>query len=257
MNDKLLIILLDGSTASTLQPDSRIDVVEMELDVASELLPLRIGVRNGPAKLADIAPMARALSSKITDAGLRHFERKDKTIPCRKGCAACCHYIVVLTAPDAFRLVEEVLEMLPQRRKEVIKSFSKANEWFEQQHASNSQRAGIFPWYRKLRYPCPFLHNNQCTIYENQLIVCREWMVIGTDQQCRKENKVRRVLPLVHIGDVLKQLVGRLEDKPPEDVILPTVFEWYSHNTRRSRRTWPAKLLVEQFLEILKTEMSS
>ena len=258
MNDKLPIFLLDGSAAGTLQPDSQIDVVEMQLNVAGELVPVRIGVRNGPAKLADIAPMARGLSSKIADAGLKYFERKDKTISCRKRCVACCHYIVALSAPDVFCLVEEVLVMLPEQRKKVIESFSNANKWFkQQQHAGNSQRTGILPWYRSLRYPCPFLHNNQCTIYENRLIVCREWMVIGTGQQCRDGSKVRRVLPSVHIGDILNQLVGRLEDNPPEDVILLTVFEWYSHNVRRSSRTWPAKLLVEQFLEILKNQMSN
>ncbi len=255
MNDKLPIILLDGETAGTIQ-SSQMDVVEMAFDVAGEFLPLHIGVRNGFSKLADIAPMARTLSSKITDAGLRHFERNGKTIPCRKGCGICCHYIVVLTVPDVFRLVEEVKQMPAQRRNGVMKSFDKINEWFEQQHVDNSQTTGISDWYSRLRHPCPFLYDNQCTIYENRPTVCREWLVTGTDRQCRKNNKVRRVSPSVHIGDVLKQLVSRLEDKSAEDVIFPTVFKWYSNNIEQSKRTWPAKLLVEQFVKILNNQMS-
>jgi len=251
MNDESPIILLDGSTAGTLQTHGLIDVVEMRLDVACELLPIRIGVREGDAKLADLAPMARALSSRITDIGVRHFENKGETIPCRKGCAACCHYIVVLTAPDAFCLIEQVLTMPQQQRKKVIKSFGKANEWFGQQHSGNPLQTGVLPWYCELRYPCPFLHENQCTIYENRPIACREWMVTGTNHQCLNGNKVKRILPSIHIGDVLKHLAVKLEDKTTEDVIFPTVFEWYSHNIDRSKRTWPAKMMVEQFVEIL------
>ena len=256
MNGNLPIILQDGSTVGTSKPNCRMDVVETELEVVDELLPVRIGVRNGTAKLADIAPMARELSSKIADVGLRHFKRNGKTIPCRKGCASCCHYIVVLTAPDAFRLVEEVHKMLPQRRKEVKKSFRKANEWFEQ-HPGKFQRADGAPGSDNLRYPCPFLDNNQCTIYENRPIICREWMVTGTEQNCREDKKVRRLVPSVHIGDVLRQLAARLEDKSCEDVTLPALFEWYSQNIKRSKRVWPAKLVVEQFLEILKNHVSN
>ena len=224
MNDNFPIILLDCSTGGTLGPNCRMDVVKTELKVVDELLPLRIGVHNSTAKLADLAPIARELSSKIADVGLRHFKRNGKTFPCRKGCATCCHYIVVLAAPDAFRLVEEVHKMLPQRRTEVKKSFRKANEWFEQ-HTGNFQQTDGLSWSGKLRYPCPFLHNNHCTIYENRPIICREWIVTGTEQKCVEDKKVRRLVPSVHIGDVLKQLAAKLEDKPCEDVILPAVFE--------------------------------
>ncbi len=251
MKDELPIILLDGSKADAIQTDGRIDVVETQLNVAGELRPVRIGVREGDAKLADLAPMARGLSSIITDAGVRHFENNGKTIPCRKGCAACCHYIIVLTPPDAFCLVEQILAYPRQQRKKVIKSFSKANDWFEQQHSGNANQAGVLSWYHDLRYPCPFLHKNLCTIYENRPIVCREWVALGTNRQCQNGNRVRRVLPSVHIGDVLKQLVASLEGKTSEDVIFPTLFEWYSHDVNLSQRTWPAKMMVEQFVEIL------
>jgi len=47
-----------------------------------------------------------------------------------------------------------------------------------------------------------------------------------------------------------------LEDTSAEAVMLPLVLFWAQENVERARQTWPAAMMVERFVEILKAMAS-
>lgn len=132
MNDELPIILLSevlwtpsggpftGDEAGAVQ-NRGMKVMDLHLDVFGEPVRARIGVRDVPARLADIVPMARTLSSKLVQVVMRNLRRSGTAVPCGKGCAACYHHLIGISIPEAFRLVEEVAAMPPERREGVIR----------------------------------------------------------------------------------------------------------------------------------------
>ena len=60
----------------------------------------------------------------------------------------------------------------------------------------------------------------------------------------------------VQMVDALAQLVSELEGTGVEAVMLPLVLVWHEGNPRRARRTWPAEMMVERFVEIVKAMAS-
>ena len=86
-------------------------VIRLVLDVFGEPVDLVVNVKEEGARLADIVPLARAVSAKITDKVGEIARLNGATIPCGKGCSACCNYLVPLALPEVFRLREEVLDM--------------------------------------------------------------------------------------------------------------------------------------------------
>ena len=105
---------------------------------------------------------------------------------------------------------------------------------------------------------CPFLHDNLCAIYEHRPLVCREYIVAGSFLKCRigGGNVARKVKLPIRILNVVSQLSTEMEGTNVEVVALPCVFDWYQkpENVERRNRTWPALLLVEQFINILSRE---
>ena len=105
------IVLLDESTPSVVHKTNNINIVDLKLQIHKEIATAKIAVKDCPATLADIVPMARILSVKINEAIHRQAIYNGHSIPCRQGCANCCHLLIILSVPEALRLVEEVMLM--------------------------------------------------------------------------------------------------------------------------------------------------
>ena len=97
-------------------------IIDLELDILGKEVNLRIGVRQGQARLADIVPLAQVVCTKITDAVLERIRSDGGRIPCRKGCSACCSSLVPLSVPETLRLREAILAMPESQRRLVQQS---------------------------------------------------------------------------------------------------------------------------------------
>jgi Fe-S-cluster containining protein len=93
----------------------------------------------------------------------------DRSVPsgfalaCREGCAHCCCQIVLVYAPEAFRLAAQVGD-----RAETAAAMRKAAEtWGEAASRSASART-----------TCPLLSNNRCSIYDSRPLNCRAFVAI-------------------------------------------------------------------------------
>jgi len=118
-------------------------------------------------------------------------------------------------------------------------------------------------WYRGLEMTCPLLSDGLCTRYEQRPTVCREHIVMGSSLACRVAGTEESLGDGSHIAimpvsvvQALGQLTAELEGTDVEAVMLPLALPWAEGNLERGRRTWPAKVIVERFVEILR-EMGS
>jgi Fe-S-cluster containining protein len=92
----------------------------------------------------------------------------DRSVPqgfalaCRQGCAHCCCQVVLVYAPEAFR----VAALMRERSERLAAMQGAAEKW--RGGASDSGR----------RVTCPLLSNNACSIYEARPLNCRAFVAI-------------------------------------------------------------------------------
>ncbi len=241
--------------------------LSLELDVLGEPVRFDLKVANVQARLSDIAPLARTLSAKLVGATLDRLGAEGKNVPCRKGCSACCRYLVPLSVPEVFRLAEDMSAMPASDRETSMQaSLDTARiildrmpadfRTAEPAQAEDGVRSKqLSEWYAGLGLSCPLLSDNLCVLYEQRPIACREHMVISSADSCdpastHKQNVVKMPVSVI---ECLGLLTAELEQSDVEAVMLPLALPWAQENAERSRRTWPAPAMVERFVEILQS----
>jgi Fe-S-cluster containining protein len=242
-------------------------VIGLDLDILGEALNFRIGVGKDRARLADIVPLARILCDRITDVVVRKKCGEGNHIPCRKGCSACCsRYLVPLSVPEALRLNEEIEAEPAYQRESILRACLRAARLIlkqkppktltlqiEQVYAVKSVDLYLVSnWYTSLKLACPFLYNQTCSIYSQRPLSCREYFLTGSATVCEGRHDVAEVLDMpVHLPNVLGQLASELEGTGVEAIILPLVPVWCEENSERTKRSWPAEIMVKRFVDIV------
>jgi Fe-S-cluster containining protein len=94
---------------------------------------------------------------------------KDAQISCKRGCAHCCHLNVDLTKPEA----EYIISYCEENNIEIDKAKFKAQLNLTQDNRHLSKDSA-----------CPFLKNNECSIYEARPIACRTYFVMNAPERC-------------------------------------------------------------------------
>jgi len=265
--------MFDSSTVAVLDGSGRLDsnypcdteIISFELDVGGKTVQFRIDVAAKQATLADIVPLARRLSTKLAILFLERLRENGQSIPCCKGCSACCSYLIPLSVPEVFRLREELLAMPPSKSSRILKSCVIAAKRILQKSPEDldankltknnlTQTDEISKWYASLKLTCPFLSDSLCVLYEQRPLACREHIVTGSNFFCQSDHRDEpNVVPMpVSVLDALGQLTAELEDLNIEAVMLPLAFAWAQDNLWRSRQTWPAVTMIKRFVEILK-----
>jgi len=188
-------------------------------------------------------------------------------IPCRKGCALCCQYLISLSVPEAFRLVREIMMMPLGQREKVMNRCFQISQWFQKQlgdcyaakkpsngdNLNPQQLKEILERYFREEISCPFLHDDVCTIYSLRPMVCREHLVAGSTSTCGNNgtsNSPKVQIP-VRIEIALKLMTSKLEQTKQESIVLPCVFDWFLNNKKRCNRVWPTRILVEHFVKAI------
>jgi Fe-S-cluster containining protein len=258
--------MLDSSQSLRHRSDPRSHSINFELDIFDTPVQLAISFTPGPAKLADLVPPARLLCDELAGAFARNVQTHGQTITCHKGCAHCCRYLVPVSAAEAFRMKDEILAIPTARRTAAVNSSllaagrilnSKIPNLTAGQNAgpqtSNSHLHNISDWYRGLKLTCPFLANEACTIYQQRPLVCREYMVTSPATMCEGDSHANaRVVRLgVSVAEALSQVSKGLLGRDSEAIILPLALLWCSDNEGAARRTWPAEVLIENFIQAL------
>lgn len=100
--------------------------------------------------------------------------QRDQAMGCERGCSYCCYQFVSVSPPEVFRLAVVLRQMNKRawargRLKEFNQQMSDAtdrNQWFEK------------------RIPCPFLVDDQCSIYRHRPLPCRS-LFSFSQERCR------------------------------------------------------------------------
>ncbi len=247
-------------------------IISLELNILDEWVDFHIGVGQGQARLTDIVPLARIVCTKITDVVVERIRKNGGHIPCCKGCSACCaRNLVPLSVPEALLLREEI-SAAPGCRRELMRRacFLAARRILSQKppRPFGGRTTGASPvspadlnlvssWYRSLKLACPFLYKGVCTIYEQRPLACREHFVRGSARLCKGGRGRAKVVKMpVRVVDALAQLASELEGTSVEAVMMPLVLVWYEQHPERDERSWPATMMVERFVEIVKVMAS-
>ncbi|MCK5173953.1 MAG: YkgJ family cysteine cluster protein [Planctomycetes bacterium] len=268
MSNSGAIFLLNDSAAAGAQKDGDLTVSGLDLDVLGQSLHLHIAASGSEARLADIVPIAREICDRVIDMVIEQLSKNGPEITCKKGCCACCRQLILLSVPEAFRLVQEIVSLPMDVREMVIAACRDAAgqvggklqedlaaEGPLNPNAAEAYRQQVSDWfgsdrYQSLEINCPFLSGGLCAIYEQRPLLCRQWLVTGPAAQCEKGGiKTDHAVQMpVNFANVLAELTTKLEGSSREVVPLTGMFDWFSQNEKRYDKTWPAKQLIEQFI---------
>jgi len=240
------------------------------LSILGRPLRLRIHARHGPAGLADLVPLGRRLADEVSERVLGSLRTAGLTVPCRKGCAACCSYLVPLSLPEVCHLARDLSGLPMGVRRPVLGRFAQAAHRIIQagppkvpdkpvQLADGrvtSPAGAVGQWYADLHLECPLLQEDACCLYSDRPISCRQHFAHCSPEFCAGfrpgEGKVVPV-PL-DVSRCLGLLAAALEGRELEAVILSLAMEWLDGNFHRLERTWPAPELVEHFCRIVREQ---
>ncbi len=257
-------IMVLGKSEKPSNLSNGVEVISLDLDFLGEPLHFRIAAWEKPVKLSDIVPLARIISSEIREVLERIIISKGDRIPCQKGCTACCHYLVLLSIPEAFRLVEETMHLPLKQCDDVIESCSivakAVQEYISKSIApydtniTPDQQNKFADWYFRQNRPCVFLHNESCSIYEQRPLICGEHLVAGTVSSCSAKGTDKGYIVNMPISmrQALKTLTCDFAGTMQESIVLPCIFDWYKQNIELSDSKWPAATMVKRFVEIIK-----
>ncbi|MFW6132492.1 MAG: YkgJ family cysteine cluster protein [Planctomycetota bacterium] len=268
MNPEPVARILDAETPAPPADAPTGEQIDLPLGTHGGVESVAVAVADAPARLSDAVPVARALSDRAAAAAREHLRRQGAPVPCRRGCAACCRYLVPLSVPEAFRLREEVLGLPVERRRAALEGFIAASQTVLTSDRSKVDRfsalAGRFgadgmlaelaAWYASLELDCPLLRAEACDIYPRRPLACREHLVVSDPSRCGRHGATGdEVVELpVSVTEVLAELAGQLEDTAPQAVLLPLTLLWTQENRRRGERTWPARELFGRLAEVLR-----
>ncbi len=265
MLENMPIRVLDGCKTEPVCGDG-CEVIGLEFDIFGKAIEFRIAAC-GRARLADIVPAARAISTKITDIATERIYCRRGHIPCHKGCPACCSYLVSMSIPEVFCFNREVFLKPKHLSSHILRTYflaasqiikhrppSLPEQCFPEESANLSELHLLSDWYASLNLVCPFMYNNQCVIYEQRPLVCREHFVTGSAHGCKEGHGEAQVVELpVRMANILCQFTREL-CVADDAVMIPLVLAWYEKNKELDERTWPAVKMVKLLTELVKTE---
>jgi len=94
---------------------------------------------------------------------------------CKAGCSWCCHQLIVMTNHRDGKVIVDAA-----RRSMTAAQFSA----FEDATRAQAERIAALPYERAeaMRWPCPLLIDDRCSVYEQRPVACRS--VFSPDADC-------------------------------------------------------------------------
>jgi Fe-S-cluster containining protein len=255
MYTDLPIQVLDCYTTKSI-PANDAQIIGLELAICGTPLKFHLAAV-GEARLADIVPAARTICGTITETILGQLRLSGVCPPCRKGCTACCNYIVPLSAPEVFQFRREVFPKAKYSPDNLLRTYLLAARRLTHHRppqdalANADDLSGLSQWYASLNLACPFLYSGQCVIYHQRPLACREHFVTGSARGCRGSGSKTQVIELpVRMGNILCRLTKEL-CAVDDTVLMPLALAWYEENKSLDQRTWPAAAMADLLVEIV------
>src|SRR5437868_3270035 len=119
-------MLRDASMQGSPQPSGEGIPLRLEITRGSFRFKGTVSLPVVPTRPRDLVPLALALADAAAEDAGRHVTAAGKTISCKKGCGACCRWLVHVSESEAYYLQELVEGMPEPRRSQVRERFAEA-----------------------------------------------------------------------------------------------------------------------------------
>lgn len=198
------------------------------------------------ASLADLLPLARALSAQAMSIALAREALDGRAPSCRAGCAACCRQLVPISVIEA-QALDRAVEALPEAARGAVEArFRAAVKRLEQigllapgapgrmtlkSPVADARAAWseVVRRYFSAKIPCPLLdpESLRCLVYEERPMVCREHLVTTPEERCEALDEGVRAVPRGLRGsEVLATAAREISGEAWPMLPLPLALEW-------------------------------
>ncbi|MET0516130.1 MAG: YkgJ family cysteine cluster protein [Nitrospiraceae bacterium] len=241
------------------------DHFHVSLNTPAGQVTTEVAVPTGFIPITAIVPLMRSIGGQMQELEQGRAVDQGQVISCQKGCAACCRMLVPLSAPEAFAF-KQFYDRLPAERQRMLRSRIESSQ-------ARLHEAGLLAplndvaesdspltddtleplnrAYYALRIPCPFLEDEQCTIYEERPAACRELLVTSPPELCRDlTNPAIQALPVsVRVTTTFGLLWAELTGTAERLIPLPVALDWALRHQEDCHRTWPGNELFDKLLD--------
>jgi Fe-S-cluster containining protein len=197
-------------------------------------MQLQATVPAGPARPAELLPLARAITDTVVAQTQAAVEAAGQRISCSAGCGACCRSLVAISEIEARRLLAVVTAWPELQRLALQARFEAAlaalaqlgllaplQQWAGWSAAEYGRQLTA---YFAAGVPCPFLEAESCSIYDERPLTCREFLVTSPPRHCAElgSTEIRRVaLPVKMFNAMARWRPGQADaleplETPPE-----------------------------------------
>ncbi len=227
--------------------------VPLEIRVYGQTLRGSLTASGEEIRLGDLVAPARRIAAAVCDATLRQTADHGAHVPCRRGCSACCRYLVPLSPPEAARMYEDLAALPPPLRTGALERFCAHGRTVLDALADAPGHRPPEPvgrWYAGLDLDCPLLDpRGSCLLYPARPLACREHFAASDPAHCAgyAAGVGRTVEPPFSMVNALSLLAGELEQTEPESVLLPLAPAWADAHAPRLARTWTPPEVLPRF----------
>ena len=222
--------------------------------------PARVWLRYpvGPARLSDLVAGAWSLASQISVRCVEALNARGCRVPCRKGCNACCSYLIPLASCEA-RALRGCIDTLarPQRERILsnLASWSRSTDELPVGYRPAHGAPGRFvQWahqYADSQSECPLLEGNLCSLYAARPLACREHFVITPPQRCLSGEGASAVPAIASVFEAMTALEAELTGRPVEVVLFPRLHAWWEQYDPAAERLVDGEALARALMLLL------
>ncbi len=233
--------------------DSPAAKAEFDFEYLDRRVTGTLSVAAERVSLADMVPAARELADRFAEIASDHAASCGQKVSCRKGCTACCNYLLPLSAPEAMQLAGDIASLSPQQREDLLKRFDRVcGTIFAAARPKASTAEALGEWYAGLHASCPFLVDGLCSIYRQRPLACREWMVSSSPADCEGHQPGKGApVPVISMTEAMGRIAAELEGGEIDAVILPLALDWASENRARAEKTYPARTVLNRMVSVI------
>lgn len=218
--------------------------IRIDLQTSDWAVQASLSVPTQPAPIETWLPFLQALADRAAEVAEEAAGRAGKRVSCKKGCAACCRQLIVISLVEARALAKFVADMPEPRQSEIRARFAQAARRFAEIGAlerdiSGDQDSVEFPlietdrqrlgaaWFSR-QIACPFLENESCGVYESRPLVCREYQVTSPSEACSRLYRVpvERIETSAPLGQSLARATGKIAGVPVAMIPLVMALQW-------------------------------
>ncbi|MCY2930902.1 MAG: YkgJ family cysteine cluster protein [Planctomycetota bacterium] len=218
---------------------------------------------SGAVHLSGLVAPARVICDALGQALSQWSARHDRPIPCRKGCSACCRYLVPLSVPEALALPGELSARegpRPARSRgrllAAATTLLRAGPPPESGRLDPTQATqALADWYASAGVTCPFLSKHRCGIYAARPLACREHFSASSRACASPRAGGEASLNWgISVSAALADLAAELEGRPAEAVMLPLALPWWQENRRRNETLYSGDQAVARLGQLLESQ---